>query len=309
MAAELTPPKKATPRRRYRFYRGHLGGARKWWVAALFALPLAIILLKLSNLPIAEPLRHLLSLQGSADVVKSRVAHVLLVPLGAAIVVFFRVTLGIRVLGPFRSVLLAIAFQITGVLVGCFFLALVVATLVSVRPLLKKIKLPYFARLSVSLSTVATLIMVAMVLGRALDWHALARTAYFPVVVLCLTADGFASTLRREGLRSALWRGAATAAVAVLITAIAAIPGFELTLARYPELLLVETGCIILIAECLGLRLFSHLNPPVPKKKKSSKKKSKKTSTAPAAVPESGSVLVLPIRSGLAEANAPVAHE
>lgn len=309
MAAEVTATTKPAARRRYRFYRGHLGGARKWWVAALFALPLVIILLKASNLPFAETLRHLLSLQGSAEEVKSRVAHVLLVPLGAAIVVFFRVTLGIRVLGPFRSVLLAIAFQITGVLVGCFFLALVVATLVSVRPLIKKIKLPYFARLSVSLSTVATLIMVAMVLGRAFHWHALARTAYFPVVVLCLTADGFASTLRREGMRSALWRGAATAAVAVLITAVAAIPGLELTLARHPELLLVEIGCIILIAECLGLRLFSHLNPPVPKKKRKSSKKKSKKAVAAAAAPENGAVLVLPIRSGLAEASAPAAHE
>ncbi len=271
---------KMSPPRKRRFNRGNLTGARGWMVLALVLVPIVSILLKQSSLPFGAWLREMVSLQGSPALVHSRVAHVLLVPLGAAIVVFFRVTLGIRVLGPFRSVLLAIAFQITGVLLGLFFLALVVGVIVAVKPMLKKIKLPYFARLAVSLSTVATIVMMALLLARALHWEVLSRTAYFPLVVLCLTADGFASTLRREGYRSALWRGTATAAVAVLITGVAAIPGIERLLASNPELLLLEIASIVLISEFLGFRLLSRLNPPVKKRAKRKRAKAKRSSPA-----------------------------
>ncbi len=288
----------APVRRRFLTGRGRLRGARKAFVILLVFLPLLMIAFKLSGTAIGELLEHASSLAGVGGETGKRVGSVLLVPLAAVIVVFFRVTLGIRVLGPFRSFLLAVAFQATGIPLGLLFLAVVLGVIVAVRRPLKKIRLPYYGRVSVVMSTVAVVIAATLSVSRSFDLHDLRRVAYFPIVALCLTGDAFASTLYREGKRSALWRGAVTAAVAVLITKIAEIHGFVATLVRFPELLILEIGLIILITEYLGYRLFSSLNPPVKKRKKG--KKSKRRIAKPAVTDDGIPAVAL----GLAQAQA-----
>ena len=260
-APAVTGPalRRTRPRRR-------LTTAGRVAMLAITLLPLVIIALKRSPLPFGAALADTLSLAGSPDDVRGRIANVLFVPLGAVLVVFFRVTLGIRVLGPFRAVLLAVAFQATGVPLGLLFLGLVAGVMVAVRPVLRKFGLPYYSRISVSLSMVAVIIMIALVTGRTLHSEALTRAAYFPLVVLCLTAEGFASTLRSEGIRSAVWRITATALVAVLIAGLAAIRGLQRMLTDDPELILVAIGLIVLISEHFGYRFFAFLNPPVKRK-------------------------------------------
>lgn len=253
---------------------GNMAGAKKWAVLLLFLLPLMLIAFKYSDLPNADYLREVISLLGMPAEMQDRVGYVLFVPLAAVIVVFFRVTLGVRLLGPFRSILLALAFHISGIGLGLLFLV-VVGLIVCLRPVLKAIRLPYFGRVSVVLSAVAVLIMLALVASQWFKLGNLHQVAYFPIVVLCLTGDGFARTLSKERLRSALWRGAMTALVAVFITALWVIPGFVAVLIRFPELLVLEVGLIITISEFLGYRLFQNINP-VPLKQQNKTKKNKK---------------------------------
>jgi hypothetical protein len=82
-------------------------------------------------------------------------------------------------------------------------------------------------------------------------------------VVLCLTGEGFARTLIKEGARSALWRGATTAIVGILLTLLSDIHDFRHMLMQFPELLIFQIGCIVAIAEYFDLRLLQHLNPTV----------------------------------------------
>jgi hypothetical protein len=195
-----------------------------------------------------------------------RVTYILFVPFGATLVVFFRLFLGIRLLGPFRSILIAVAFQITGIPLGLGFLAVVTGVIVAIRPRIKAIHLPYFARVSIILSAVALIMIIALLSSAWLDIDALRRMAYFPIFALSLTAEGFARTLSKEGLKSATWRGFMTAFVAVLITLISQIVGFRNLFLYYPELLIIQIGCIMVIAEFFDLRLLQHLNPPTAKK-------------------------------------------
>jgi len=183
--------------------------------------------------------------------------------------VFFRLVLGIRLLGPFRSILIAVAFQITGILPGLLFLAMVIGIVVAVRPLIKAIRMPYFARVSVILSAVASIMIIALLSSAWLDIESLRRVAYFPIVVLCLTAEGFARTLSKEGLWSATWRGTMTAIVALLITLLSEINGFRNLFLYFPELLIMQIGCIVAIAEFFDLRLLRWLNPTAVKKSSS----------------------------------------
>lgn len=221
----------------------------------------AIALLKLSSLPGSDSLARWFSFEQLPQALQHRAGHLLFAPLGALAVVIVRTSLGIRVMGPFRSVLLAIAFSMTGPLIGLTFFSLVIAVVVATRRPLKVLRLPKFARSAFMLSLVASIIVLAMLGGLALGWRSIESVAYFPVVVLTLTGDAFSLTMRREGVRSALWRATATALVAIVISVVGAIPGVRSALMRSPEMILIVLALIIFASKWAAFRVFEHLNP------------------------------------------------
>jgi D-alanine-D-alanine ligase len=226
-------------------------------------LATALTLGKMSWAPAADVLDRFVSLTSLPPSMLSRVSYLLFVPFGALVVVLVRLTLGIRLLGPFRSILIAIAFKITGVTLGLIFLAAVIGAIVLLRPHLKRMGLPYFGRVSVILGAVSGLMIGAVLVASWLGIEHLQRIAYFPIVVLCLAGDGFAIKLSTEGPTSALWRGATTAAVAVVITWLSNIPGFDLLLLSFPELVIILVVLMIVVSEYFDLRLLARLNPAV----------------------------------------------
>ena len=122
-------------------------------------MPALILVVRYPGLPSSEFLEHHLSLATLPVRVQRRIGDVLFFPLGALLVVFVRLTLGLRVLGPFRPVLIAIAFRIAGIAFGVAFLCLTIGILVGIRPQVKSLAMPYFARVSVMLSAVSAIIV------------------------------------------------------------------------------------------------------------------------------------------------------
>lgn len=252
-------------------------GSRSWTpllpLAAILIIPLLLVAYKSSGLPGAEWLRLNLTLESVSPEFHRRVNYLIFVPLGALIVVFFRIVLGIRLLGPFRSVLLAVALQVTGIGTGLIFLLAVTVVTTAIYPVLNVLKMPYFARVSTLLSVVAAVMLAALMIGDRMQSATLQYVAYFPVVVLCLTAYGFARSTHVEGIWLALWRGSMTVVAAVLISGIARIPAIGASLVSYPELLIAEIGIILIMSQFLGFRVFDAINPK-PKRGKSSEESS-----------------------------------
>jgi hypothetical protein len=233
------------------------------WIMVLgVLLPLALAAAKLSGLAVTEPLARTLSFQGLPAPITAQLRLVMLVPLGAVVVVLFRLTLGVRVLGPFRPILIAIALELTGIGAGLVFLVLVMASIAAIRPLVRGARLPYFARVAVLVSTVAVLVAGTVLAGHWLRADSLLQVAFFPIVVLCLVAESFARTLYDEGAPSAVWRAVTTIAAALTIAGVAAVPGLLDGLLAFPELALLSLPAIVWIARRLDLRVLSSLNPP-----------------------------------------------
>ena len=267
--------------------------ARGWAiVGVLLVIPLAMMAWRAAALPGATALEQWISFSSLPAEMRERTLHLLFAPLGALLVVFVRLTLGIRILGPFRSVLLALAFQVTGVVVGLGFFAMVLCAVVMLRPHIKRLRMPYFGKSTALLATVAVLIVATVLVGLALGITSMERVVYFPVVVLTLTGEAFATTLRREGTRSALWRAAATALTALVITAMSTWGLLQQLLITRPESLLIVLAAIILVCETLKLKLFERFNPrPLRKKRRSrSKLRAKPDTTSPAPTHESGPI-------------------
>jgi hypothetical protein len=232
-------------------------------LAVLFGLPLVLMAAKSPWCPCADFFNDYASLATLPEKLQNKLSHILFVPMGAMLVVLARLTLGLRVLGPFRSILLAVAFQVTGVILGIVFLAVTICIVVWIRPSLRPLRLPYFGRITVMLSTVAVIMTVGVMAGSWLGNGLLQTIVYFPIVVLCLVADAFARTMNQEGIRSALWRAAMTTLVAIALAALAQVPAVSAALIHYPELLIAQIGCIIVIARHMDWRLLERFNPKV----------------------------------------------
>ena len=247
-------------------------------VVALLALVcFALIAIKQLDTTWAGYVRLWLSFDHLPSHLQHRVLHLLFTPMGALIVVLFRLTLGLRVLGPFRSVLLGIAFQTTGILVGVALYVTVICAVVGLRPGVKRLKMPYFGRASAMMVCVTLMVTGLLIIGEAFGVRELINAAYFPIVVLTLAGGAFGTTLKKEGAPSACWRAGSTAAAATIITLISMIPWLQQVMLRYPELMLLFLAAMIVSSKLLAFRVLQFLNPPV-------KKKSKRSSARPGAL-------------------------
>src|SRR5438270_975196 len=221
----------------------------QWRFLAVVLVPVAAIeVCRLGGLPTAPFLARHLTLVDTPRGLQQTLDDILLVPIGALVVVTFRLTLGVHVLGPFRSILLAFAFLVTGIWLGLLFLAVTVAILVVIRPLIKSLGLPYFGRVSVMISTVALVMIAWTLLGGWLSAPSVRNLAHFPIVVLVLVGEKVAVTIGKQGIRSGVWRAATTALIGVVLTGIASIPGLERLLRGRPELILVEIAMIVIVS-------------------------------------------------------------
>jgi hypothetical protein len=239
--------------------------AAHWRFAAATLVPAAMITLaRLPGLPTAGIMARHVSLAATPVGLHHTLTDILLVPIGALVVVTFRLALGVRLLGPFRSILLAFAFVTTGIGLGLAFLAATVLVLVVARPMITALQLPYFGRVSVMISGVALVMTVATLSSGWLRSPSLLNVAHFPIVVLVLVGEKVAVTIKREGAVSGIWRATTTALVGVVLTAIASIHGFTHALLIRPELLLVGIFLIVLVSTLCGWRLLDRLNPVAP---------------------------------------------
>ena len=235
-----------------------------WWPYAVFlAIPAVLMIARTPGLPTAEAMAEQVSLASLPADLTRRLQHILFVPIGALAVVFVRLTLGLRMLGPFRSILLAVAFQRTGVTVGMTFLLITTVTVLGLRAAIRGLHLPYFGRIMVLLSGVAVMMMMGVMVGSWLEFEPAQTVVFMPIVVLCLVADAFARTMDREGLRSALWRGTVTVLVAMVLTAVVRLPDLSHLMVNFPELVLAQIGLMIIVSRPLAWRLLDDWNPRV----------------------------------------------
>ncbi len=248
--------------------KGNLSRRALWLLGLLAAVPIATMVLRITALPgvaipgafdglrtIGNALNQTFSLSAVPFGQREHVLYLLFLPTCALLVALTRLTLGIRVLG-FRSILIAVGFHQSGIVPSLVLITVSVATIVLVRPWLRQIRLPYYARVSVILCIVAVTMVAALLLAPWLRLDVMWKVAYFPVIVLGMLAEGIAHTLDRDNMFTASWRAATTIVLAFLIALICSIPALRSTLLQFPELVLTQIVAILMVAEYLDLRLL-----------------------------------------------------
>ncbi len=249
--------------------KGNLSRGELFLLLALALLPLISVALRTLALPgilspgmsgtllpsIGHELSRILSLQSIPPADRDRILYLLFLPTGAVLIALARMTLGLRLIG-FRSILISVGFQQSGLLPSLLLIAAMVTLVIVIRPGLVAMRLTYFARVAVLMSIAVLLLLCVLLVAPVLNSDLLWGVAFFPVIVLGLVAEDIAKTMDQESGLSALSRMVATIGIALVLTVISQIPLLRDIAIAFPELVLTQLIGIILISEFLDLRLL-----------------------------------------------------
>jgi D-alanine-D-alanine ligase len=233
----------------------------------LGAIPLLSILVRMLAMPgvehggleglaaIGDRLNRVLSMSDVPVSQRDHVVRVLLVPTSAVIVTLARLTLGLRVLA-FRSILISVAFHQSGLAASFLLIGVAIVTVQVIRPWLRHIDLPKYARLSVVLCTMSSLMVGGILLGPWMRPDIAWGMVAFPVIALSFLAEGVARTTDRDHFIRACWIAGNTIGIALLMAFVYWIPTVRSFVLRFPEIVLTEGVGVVMIAKFLDLRLL-----------------------------------------------------
>lgn len=180
----------------------------------------------------------------------------LLVPIGALVVVIFKIWIGVRTSGTFMPVLIALAFIQTTLFTGIAILLVLVGMGLWMRSYLSKTDLHMAARIGAVLIIVVMLMAGFSVASHKLGFDQALSLTFFPMVILAWTIERMSITWEEDGPKEVAIQGSGSLIVA--ITAYLAMTNslVEHLTFNFPELLLGILGIILLLGQYTGFRLL-----------------------------------------------------
>jgi hypothetical protein len=142
---------------------------------------------------------------------------IMLIPIGALIVVFLRVLIGLKTSGTFMPVLIAVAFVQTQLLPGIIGFLLIVGTGLVIRGYLSKLNLLLVARISAVIISVILIISVFTIVSFNIGLTQGLTITFFPMIILSWTIERMSILWEEEGAKEVLMQGGGSLVTAVLI--------------------------------------------------------------------------------------------
>ncbi|MAT51562.1 MAG: hypothetical protein CMK32_10310 [Porticoccaceae bacterium] len=179
----------------------------------------------------------------------------LLVPIGALVVVIFRVLIGIKTSGTFMPVLIALAFIQTTLTAGVLILLSLVAAGLWIRSYLSKLDLLMVSRLAAVLITVVILMAGFSVLSYKLGLDQVLTITFFPMIIIAWTIERMSIIWEEDGPREVVKQGGGSLVVAIIAYLLMTNDFIEHLTYNFPEVLLIELGIIMILGQYTGYRL------------------------------------------------------
>lgn len=195
----------------------------------------------LYNLPIAE--------QGMFKLI-------MLLPVGALVVVFMRLLVGVRTAGTFMPVLIALAFLQTELIPGVVSFVLVVAIGLFIRSYLSDLNLLLVARIATLVILVIGMISVFSVMSYRLGLMGGLTISFFPMIILAWTIERMSIIWEEEGPKEVLIQGGGSLLVAVLAFLLMDLAIVRHLAFNFPELHLCVLALVMVLGRYTGYRLL-----------------------------------------------------
>ncbi|MBK7042771.1 MAG: inactive transglutaminase family protein [Rhodanobacteraceae bacterium] len=179
----------------------------------------------------------------------------LLVPVGAFIMLILRNLVGIKTFGTFMPVLVALAFNWTGLVAGLILFALIISLGLLVRFYMERLKLLLVPRLTAVLIIVVLLMALVSVVSNKLGFNVGLSVALFPMIILTMTIERVSVAWEERGAGYAIKQALGSLAIAALAYMAMGQPRLQHLIFVFPELLLVLLAVTLLLGRYSGYRL------------------------------------------------------
>ena len=180
---------------------------------------------------------------------------IMLLPIGALVVVFMRVIIGIKTSGTFMPVLIAMAFLQTDLLPGIVSFVLVVSVGLLIRTYLSALNLLLVARIAVLVVLVIGMISIFSIIAYRLGFMAGLTITFFPMIILAWTIERLSIVWEEESPREVLIQGSGSLFVAVGAFLWMSEPVTRHLAFNFPELHLCVLAFIMLLGRYTSYRL------------------------------------------------------
>lgn len=179
----------------------------------------------------------------------------LLLPLGAAVVVFMRILIGIKTAGTFMPVLIAVAFLQTSLIPGLISFVSIVAIGLSLRSYLSRLNLLMVARIATLIVLVIFLISVLSIIGYQMGFSTGMTITFFPMVIIAWTIERMSVLWEEEGPRQVFMQGGGSLLVAVIAFLLMQWSLVKHLSFNFPELNLILLALILAMGQYTGFKL------------------------------------------------------
>lgn len=179
----------------------------------------------------------------------------MLLPLGALVVVFMRIIVGIKTSGTFMPILIAVAFLQTTLIPGLISFLSVVAIGLLLRGYLSRLNLLLVARIAVLIILVIFITSIMTLLGYELGISSGMTVSFFPMVIIAWTIERMSILWEEEGAHEVLVQGFGSLLVAILAYGAMQWNFINHLTFNFPELHLILLALILLMGQYKGYRL------------------------------------------------------
>ena len=180
---------------------------------------------------------------------------IMLVPIGALIVVFLRIIVGLKTSGTFMPVLIAVAFVQTQLITGILGFLLIVGTGLVIRSYLSKLNLLLVARISAVIITVIMIISVFTVVAFKIGLVEGLTITFFPMIILSWTIERMSILWEEEGAKEVLVQGGGSLLTAVFVYLAMTNPLIRHLTFNFIGIQLIILALILMLGNYTGYRL------------------------------------------------------
>ncbi|PSW75298.1 gonadoliberin III [Photobacterium sp. GB-50] len=180
---------------------------------------------------------------------------IMLVPIGALIVVFLRVIIGLKTSGTFMPVLIAVAFVQTQLLTGIVGFLLIVGTGLIIRSYLSKLNLLLVSRISAVIITVILIISIFTVVAFKIGLIEGLTITFFPMIILSWTIERMSILWEEEGAKEVFVQGGGSLLTAILVYLAMTNPMIRHLTFNFIGVQFIILAAILMLGNYTGYRL------------------------------------------------------
>jgi len=189
------------------------------------------------------------------------VTLLLMLPIVATLVAFFRQVVGIKAFGIYTPSIITfalLAFDPNGLKYGIAIFVSVILVGMVTRLALKRFRLLYLPRVAITLSIISLAILIILVIGGIYNRTGLAAISIFPLLIMITLAEKFVATQIEKGSRVAFLLAIETLIISVVGYYLVSWDVLTTLLLSYPWIVLLTFVINFSLGKWTGLRVTEY---------------------------------------------------